>query len=173
MSEDSSINGGGVWDTSGGANGDDVPFAPTIDWWNLPGDERLEQLGELRIFVARLVTDYELGAGTIPPCWEKHEWVIRVLDALYRSYLIATHPTQSGEALVGWHHNYVFACGLLREAFAGSCTASEHVPARTQVWATDIVAGGKDSREWIRRHEEAMAVYRTEAGAAAVEAAGA
>lgn len=173
MSETSSTTGGGAWDTGVGANGEDAPFAPTIDWWTLPDDERLEELGELRIFVARLVTDYELDAGVIPPCWEKHEWAIRVLDALHRSYLIATHPTQVGEALIGWHNNYVFARDLLREAFTGSCTASGHVPARTQAWAADIVAGGKDSLEWSRRHEEAMAAYRTEAEAAAVAAAGA
>ena len=173
MSEDSTTTGNGVWDTSGGANGDDVPFAPTIDWWSLSAEERLKELGELRIFVARLVVAYELDAGTIPPCWEQHEWAIRVLDALRRSYLIATHPTQSGEALVGWHHNYVLARDLLREIFTGSCTASDHVPAHSQAWAAAIVAGGKDNQEWIRRHKEAMAAYRTEAEAAAVAAAGA
>ena len=174
MSEDSSTTaGGGVWDTSGGANGDDIPFAPTIDWWALTPQERLDELGPLRVFVARLVVDYELGAGVIPPCWEKHEWVVRVLDALHRSYLIATHPVQPGEALIGWHHNFVFVRDLLREAFTGSCTASGHVPARSQSWAADIVAGGKDSQEWIRRQGEAMAAYRTEAEAAAVAAAGA
>ncbi|OMG10484.1 hypothetical protein [Actinomyces naeslundii] len=174
MSEDSSTTaGGGVWDTSGGANGDDIPFAPTIDWWALTPQERLEELGQLRVFVARLVVDYELESGVIPPCWERHEWVIRVLDALYRSYLIATHPVQPGEALIGWHHNFVFVRDLLREAFTGSCTASGHVPARSQSWAADIVAGDKDSLEWIRRHREAMAAYRTEAEAAAVAAAGA
>lgn len=173
MSESGSATSAGAWDTSGEAGGDDVPFAPTIDWWSLTGAERLEELGNLRTFVARLVVDYNLDAGTVPQCWEQHEWAIRILDALYRSYLIATHPTQIGEALVGWHHNLVFACELLREMFTGSCTASEHVPARPQAWAADIVAGGKDSQEWSRRHKEAMAAYRTEAGAAAVAAVGA
>ncbi len=173
MSESSSAGGAGAWDTSSEANRDDIPFAPTIDWWNLTGAERLEELGNLRMFVARLVVDYNLDAGTIPPCWEQHEWAIRILDSLFRSYLIATHPTQIGEALVGWHHNLVFSCELLRELFTGSCTASEHVPARPQRWAADIISGSKDSPEWSRRHKEAMAAYRTAAGAAAVAAVGA
>ena len=173
MRESSSAGGAGAWDTSSEANGDDIPFAPTIDWWNLTGAERLEELGNLRMFVARLVVDYNLDAGTIPPCWEQHEWAIRILDSLFRSYLIATHPTQIGEALVGWHHNLVFSCELLRELFTGSCTASEHVPARPQRWAADIISGSKDSPEWSRRHKEAMAAYRTAAGAAAVAAVGA
>ena len=167
MSESSSVTSAGAWDTSGEAGGDEVPFAPTIDWWALTPQERLEELGNLRAFVARLVVTYELDASTVPQCWEQHEWAIRILDALYRSYLIATHPTQIGEALVGWHHNLVFACELLREGFTGSCTASEHVPARPQPWAANIVAGGKDSQEWNRRQEEAMVAYRTGAGAAA------
>lgn len=170
MSESSSVTSAGAWDTSGEAGGDEVPFAPTIDWWALTPQERLEELGNLRAFVARLVVTYELDASTVPQCWEQHEWAIRILDALYRSYLIATHPTQIGEALVGWHHNLVFACELLREGFTGSCTASEHVPARPQPWAANIVAGGKDSQEWNRRQEEAMIAYRTEAGAAAAAA---
>ena len=172
MSESSSATSTGAWDTSGEAGGDEVPFAPTIDWWALTPQERLEELGNLRAFVARLVVTYELDAGTVPRCWEQHEWAVRILDALYRSYLIATHPTQIGEALVGWHHNLVFACELLREGFTGSCTASEHVPARPQPWAADIVTEGKDSQEWSRRQEEAMAAYRTEAGAAVVAAVG-
>lgn len=172
MSENDSSSGDSVqWDTSGGAGGEGIPFAETIDWTTLSPEERLEELGDLRGFVARLVSDYELDGGSVPPCWEKHEWAIRVLDALYRSYLIATHPVQSGEALIGWHHNFVFARDLLREGFSGQCTASGHVPARTQAWALDIVAGGKDSKEWQARQVEAVAAYRAQAGAAAVAAA--
>lgn len=166
-------NTGGQWDTSGEANGDDTPFAPTIDWWTLNPEERIEELGDLRGFVAKLVMAYELDAGVIPPCWEQHEWAIHILDALHRSYSIATHPTQVGEALFGWHHNFIAARDFLREGFTGSCTASEHVPARPQAWAADIVTEGKDSQEWVKRQEEAMAAYRTEAGAAAVAAVGA
>ena len=150
MSESSSATSAGAWDTSGEAGGDDVPFAPTIDWWSLTGAERLEELGNLRTFVARLVVDYNLDAGTVPQCWEQHEWAIRILDALYRSYLIATHPTQIGEALVGWHHNLVFACELLREMFTGTCPPALRRGRQTSLPGVRTARSGADAtrRRW-------------------------
>ena len=152
--------------TAGGARTADDPFTQAVDWWSLSAEERLTELGELRIFVARLMVAYELDSTFIPPCWEKHEGYIRFLDALHRSYLDATHPAQTGEALMGWHHNYQF----VREALAAcskqlSCTSLTHHPFQ----ATAIGNDGKDGHEWQARQEEVMVAYRGQAVAAAVE----
>lgn len=156
--------------TAGGARTADDPFTQAVDWWSLSAEERVAELGELRIFVARLMVAYELDSTFIPPCWEKHEGYIRFLDALHRSYLDATHPAQTGEALMGWHHNYQF----VREALAAcskqlSCTSLTHHPFQAPAWATAIVNDGKDGHEWQARQEEVMVAYRGQAVAAAVE----
>lgn len=155
---------------AGGARTADDPFTQAVDWWSLSAEERLTELGELRIFVARLMVAYELDSTFIPPCWEKHEGYIRFLDALHRSYLDATHPAQTGEALMGWHHNYQF----VRDELAAcskqlSCTSLTHHPFQAPAWATAIVNDGKDGHEWQARQEEVMVAYRGQAVAAAVE----
>lgn len=156
---------------SGDMDGVEAPFAPTVDWWALEPADRLRTLGELRVWVARLVVAYDLDARTVPPCWERHEGAVRLLDALHRSYLVAIHPTQVGEALVGWHHNLRFVCDELRATFvSGSCSASRHVEPRPQRWAADIDAGGQDSEEWKKQQEAALEAYRRAVEAAAASA---
>ena len=49
----------GTSGTSSARTADD-PFTQAVDWWSLTPQERLEELGELRIFVARLMVAYEL-----------------------------------------------------------------------------------------------------------------
>lgn len=154
---------------AGGSRTADDPFTQAIDWWSLSAEERLKELGELRIFVAKLVVAYELDSTVIPPCWEKHEGYIRFLDALHRSYLDATHPAQTGEALMGWQHNYRFVCDeLTTRSKQLPCTSAKHHPFQAPAWATAIVNDGKDGHEWQARQEEAMGAYRDQAVAAAV-----
>lgn len=151
------------------ARTDDDPFTQAVDWWSLTPQERLEELGELRIFVARLMVAYELDSTFIPPCWEKHEGYIRFLDALHRSYLDATHPAQTGEALMGWHHNYQFVREVLTALSKQlPCTSATHHPFQAPAWATSVVNEGKEGEEWQARQEEAMGAYRDQAVAAAV-----
>lgn len=154
---------------AGGGRTADDPFTQAVDWWSLSAEERLKELGELRIFVAKLVVAYELDSTFIPPCWEKHEGYVRFLDALHRSYLDATHPAQTGEALMGWHHNYQF----VREALEACskqlpCTSATHHPFQAPAWATAIVNEGKEGKEWQARQEEAMGAYRDQVVEAAV-----
>ena len=157
-------------DNAAGRKADD-PFTSAVDWWTMTAEERLNELGELRIFVARLVVAYELDSTFIPPCWEKHEGYIRFLDALHRSYRDATHPAQTGEALMGWHHNYQFVRDeLMMRSKQLTCSTIMHHPFRAPAWAAEIVDEGEDSLEWRRRQEEAMGAYRDQAVAAAVAA---
>ncbi|CED91282.1 hypothetical protein [Actinomyces succiniciruminis] len=140
----------------------DVPFAPTVDWWAMTPDERLETLGELRIWVAKLIVAYgHRSVGSIPRCWEQHEGAVRLLDALHRSYLIATHPAQVGEALIGWHHNLTYVREELRTLFGGcACTDTHHAPLTPPSWATDMAEAGKDSDTWQACQDRALAAYR-------------
>ncbi|WP_052375320.1 hypothetical protein [Actinomyces israelii] len=152
----------------GNEDGKDTPFAPTVDWWAMRDAERVKTLEELRVFVARLVVVYRLD---VPPCWERHEGAVRLLDALHRSYLIAVHPTQVGEALIGWHQNYAFIREELHAYFAGqACSPTTHVRPRPPAWAADINEGGRSSETWRAGQEEAVAAYRQRE---AVRAAGA
>ena len=62
--------GKAVGAAAGGGRTADDPFTQAVDWWSLSTEERLKELGDLRIFVAKLVVAYELDSTFIPPCWE-------------------------------------------------------------------------------------------------------
>lgn len=149
--------------------GSEAPFAPSVDWWEMDPADRVDTLGELRIFVARLVTAYgHQMTGAIPACWEQHEGAVRLLDALHRSYLVATHPAQVGEALIGWHHNLTYIRGELQTLFGmEACTDDHHAPMSVPQWAADIDADGKESQTWQARQAEALAAYEREVAARA------
>lgn len=151
---------------AGDGGGADAPFCPTVDWWAMTPAARVEALDELRVFVARLVVAYGSRAGSIPRCWERHEGAVRILDALYRSYLIAIHPAQVGEALMGWHHNLIEARDELRALFAAEgCTDDYHNMIPAPAWAREIAENGKDSQAWTEAHEAAIQDYRRALGA--------
>lgn len=161
--------GKAVGAAAGGGRTADDPFTQAVDWWSLSAEERLKELGDLRIFVAKLVVAYELDSTFIPPCWEKHEGYVRFLDALHRSYLDATHPAQTGEALMGWHHNYQFVRDeLTARSKQLPCTSVTHHPVQAPAWATAVVNEGKEGEEWQARQEEAMGAYRDQVVEAAV-----
>lgn len=112
-----------------------------VDWWALSPAARTMILEPLRRWVAELVAAYDLDSRTIPSCWEEHEGAVRLLDALHRSYLLATDPRQDGEAAVGWHHNLDFVRGQLRLLFS-TCGCSQeggHVQAHVPAWAKRIL----------------------------------
>lgn len=145
-----------------------VPFAPTVDWWSISPAERLRILEDLRVFVARVIVTYgHRGLGSIPRCWEQHEGAVRLLDALHRSYLIATHPNQVGEALIGWHHNLTYVRDELKSMFSlAACTDSHHQAFSVPQWAAEMNEQGKDAQAWKQDQEAALSAYRQQAVAA-------
>jgi hypothetical protein len=102
--------------------------APTH--WPALGDEELIQaVGDLRVWVDRLVERFALDVRTVPPCWDRHNTMVEALSAL-RDYERGCYAeTASPSGGVDFIRALREISQFLREAAAQTqCSAREHRP---------------------------------------------
>ena len=117
------------------AMGDEIPHP--IDWDSLNATERRDELGHLATWVNATGTVWPLTRAELPPCWYRHESLIRTLSAARDAYLTAYDPTQAASAAADWIH--VWDATLLRLArwVATLGCRSAHRAEQPQRWLTD------------------------------------
>jgi hypothetical protein len=58
-----------------------VPLAGPLHVPSLSDDEHDGMLTDLRLWVAQLVTRFQISARVIPACWERHNGMVEALQA--------------------------------------------------------------------------------------------
>lgn len=167
--QDVAGDGDGAGAGEGGAGGDGEGggagrASAVVDWWALSPADRLAELDDLRLFVGRLVAVFRWDEGVVPPCWERHEAAVRMLDALRCSYAAATGPASGGFAATMWLRDLAFVRDELRGVFRSSSCRGSHNEAvwaaGAQAWALDVSERGRESDTWRRGRAEAVEEYR-------------
>lgn len=113
-------------------------FPRPVDWSSLSAAARRDELRRLNSWVVDLVRTWPVGRDVVPPCWYRHESLIRVLSAARDAYLTAYHATQAASAATDWMHTWDATEERLRRWVARSgCKSGEHLPDRIQRWVSD------------------------------------
>jgi hypothetical protein len=113
-------------------------FPRPVDWSTLSAAERRTELRRLWPWVSELVRCWPVSRDVVPPCWYRHESLIRILSALRDAYLTAYHATQAASAAADWMQVWDAAEDRLRRWVSrAGCKSSEHHPDRIQRWVTD------------------------------------
>lgn len=109
-----------------------------MDWATLTATERRTELRRLWPWVTELVRTWPVSRDVVPPCWYRHESLIRVLSALRDAYLTAYHATQAASAAADWMQVWDATEERLRRWVArAGCKSGEHHPDRIQRWVTE------------------------------------
>jgi hypothetical protein len=138
---------------SAALGGDEFPRP--VDWSTLTAAERRTELCRLRPWVAELVRIWPVSRDVVPPCWYRHESLIRVLSALRDAYLTAFHATQAASAAADWMQVWDATEERLRRWVSRSgCKSGEHHPDRIQRWVTDPDAATAAAAEFDRFVED-------------------
>jgi hypothetical protein len=147
MSHDDDVRGaGGVDPNDGELVGVDEVVSATlagdfpcpVDWLALSAVERRDEVRRLWPWVVELVGTWPVSRDVVPPCWYRHESLIRILSAARDAYLTAYHPSQAASAAADWMHMWDAAEERLRRWVSQSgCKSGEHRPNRIQRWVGD------------------------------------
>jgi hypothetical protein len=109
-----------------------------MDWSDLSAAERRDELHRLWPWVLELVRVWPLSRDVVPPCWFRHEALIRILSAARDAYLAAYHPTQHASAAADWMQVWDATEDRLRRWVSRTgCRSAEHHPDRIQRWVAD------------------------------------
>jgi len=109
-----------------------------VDWSELSAVERRAELHRLWPWVVELVRLWPVSRDVVPPCWFRHEALIRILSAARDAYLAAYHPTQHSSAPADWMQVWDSTEDRLRRWVSRSgCKSAEHHPDRIQRWVAD------------------------------------
>jgi hypothetical protein len=66
-----------------GASSEGYEPVPTVQWWKISDEEREEAITRLRYWAGRIfVPGYGKLAAMLPPCWDRHEFMLYTLDWL-------------------------------------------------------------------------------------------
>lgn len=125
----------------------EVAELPTpVDWIGLSIHEWGEEIGRLRLWVARIVTEWALPSSVVLPCWEQHGALVQLLGALRDSYDTLYHEMQPGTGSVDWQRYWAWGRSELASITGGMrCTATEHRPDKLQDWARSVAEEGEAS----------------------------
>jgi hypothetical protein len=124
-------------------------FPRPVDWSTLSAGERRTELRRLWPWVAEHVRTWPVSRDVVPPCWFRHESLIRILSALRDGYLTAYHATQAASAAADWMQVWDATEERLRRWVSRSgCKSSEHHPDRIQRWAADPTEAAVSVREF-------------------------
>jgi hypothetical protein len=124
-------------------------FPRPVDWSTLSAAERRTELRRLWPWVIKLVRTWPVSRDVVPPCWYRHESLIRILSALRDAYLTAYHATQAASAAADWMQVWDATEERLRRWVARSgCKSGEHHPDRIQRWVTDRTECAVTAREF-------------------------
>jgi hypothetical protein len=122
-------------DVLSAALGADIPHP--VDWSMLSTGERRDELRRLWPWVIELARTWPVSRDVLPPCWYRHESLIRVLSAARDAYLTAYDPTQAASAAADWMHVWDASEERLRRWVARTGCRSEHHADRIQRWVSD------------------------------------
>ena len=118
------------------ALGDDFPHP--VDWSALSAVERRNELRRLWPWVVELVRTWPVARDVLPPCWYRHESLIRILSAARDAYLTAYHSSQAASAAADWMHIWDAAEERMRRWVSRTgCKSGEHHADRIQRWVSD------------------------------------
>jgi hypothetical protein len=118
------------------AMGGDFPHP--VDWSALSAVERRDEACRLWPWVVELVRTWPVSRDVVPPCWYRHESLIRILSAARDAYLTAYHSSQAASAAADWMHVWDATEERLRRWVSRSgCKSGEHHPDRIQRWVAD------------------------------------
>jgi hypothetical protein len=124
-------------------------FPRPVDWSTLSAAERRTELRRLWPWVIELVRTWPVSRDVVPPCWYRHESLIRILSALRDAYLTAFHATQAASAAADWMQVWDATEERLRRWVArAGCKSGEHHPDRFQRWVTDPDEAAATVREF-------------------------
>lgn len=102
-------------------------------------DDRHVVLRQLRMWVAQLVSRFQIDVRVIPPCWERHNGMVEALQALRDLERDCFTRKAPPSAAVDWFRGYrEIEARLVEIAALTKCTIREHRDARLN-WA-DIPA---------------------------------
>ena len=113
----------------------DIPHP--VDWSALSAAQRQDELQRLWPWVVELTRTWPVSRDVLPPCWYRHESLIRVLSAARDAYLTAFEPTQAASAAADWMHVWDATEERLRRWVARTGCRSEHHADRIQRWVAD------------------------------------
>ena len=118
----------------------DIPHP--VDWEALSAAERRAELTRLHQWVVDLVAIWPVDRSVVPPCWYRHETLIRTLAACRDAYLTAYDPSQAASAAADWMHVWDATQERLRRwVLVSGCRSSQHRPDPLQRWAHDARNG--------------------------------
>ncbi|MGH9249513.1 MAG: hypothetical protein ACRD0W_08385 [Acidimicrobiales bacterium] len=121
------------------------PFADTphpVDWEALSAAERRAELTRLHQWVVDLVAIWPVDRSVVPPCWYRHETLIRILAACRDAYLTAYDPSQAASAAADWMHVWDATQERLRRwVLVSGCRSGQHRADPLQRWAHDARNG--------------------------------
>jgi hypothetical protein len=124
-------------------------FPRPVDWSTLSAAERRTELRRLWPWVTELVRTWPVSRDVVPPCWYRHESLIRILSALRDAYLTAYHATQAASAAADWMQVWDGTEERLRRWVSrAGCKSGEHHPDRIQRWVTNSDIAAATNREF-------------------------
>ena len=107
------------------------------DWDSLTASERRDEMLHLATWVNDIGTIWPLTRAELPPCWYRHESLIRTLSAARDAHLTAYSPTQAASAAADWMHTWDATLHRLTRWVATLGCRSEHRDEQPQRWLTD------------------------------------
>jgi len=117
------------------ALGGDLPHP--VDWSALSAAQRQDELQRLWPWVVELARTWPVSRDVLPPCWYRHESLIRVLSAARDAYLTGFEPTQAASGAADWMLVWEATEERLRRWVARTGCRSEHHADRIQRWVAD------------------------------------
>lgn len=73
-----------------------------IDWSMPSATARRDELESLWSWVVELVSVWPVSSDVVPPCWFRHEPLVRMLSSARDAYLTMFHQSQPASAAVDW-----------------------------------------------------------------------
>jgi hypothetical protein len=132
----SEVDVAGIDEMVAAAMGGDFPHP--VDWSALSAVERRTELRRLWPWMVRLVQTWPVSRDVVPPCWYRHESLIRILSAARDAYLTAYHSSQAASAAADWMHVWDATEERMRRWVSRTgCKSGEHHPDRIQRWVSD------------------------------------
>jgi hypothetical protein len=118
------------------AMGADVPHP--VDWSGMAATARREELLRLWPWVLELAEAWPVSSDLVPPCWYRHESLIRILSALRDAFLTAYGSSHPASAAADWMHVWDATEQRLRHwVRVTGCNSQRHRPDPIQRWVGD------------------------------------
>jgi hypothetical protein len=118
------------------ALGGDVPHP--VDWSVLSATARRDEAQRLWLWVVELAAAWPASSDVVPPCWYRHESLIRILSAARDAYLTAYGSSQPASAAADWMHVWDATGQRLRHwVRVTGCNSQRHRPDPIQRWVAD------------------------------------